>query len=212
MVVAFLKAAKESCLEELKLPEDARIFESRAEGIGQLAAFLCANAQHRYNLYTQYCEEKQWDPETAIAKQETFSHMRGMFRPILVIFERYSDLVSVTTEVAGYLKQFSSVYVLSRYAQIYLMAGLYSDEPPFLWGNELYKCFNTEKLALLFGEKLNRQSLVKLPYDMERLLVKKPANHFLMSYRGELHHLLMPCGELRQEKVKTDDDSIFEDS
>lgn len=55
--------------------------------------------------------------------------MRGMFRPILVIFERYSDLVSVTTEVAGYLKQFSSVYVLSRYAQIYLMAGLYSDEP-----------------------------------------------------------------------------------
>lgn len=131
---------------------------------------------------------------------------------ILVIFERYSDLVSVTTEVAGYLKQFSSVYVLSRYAQIYLMAGLYSDEPPFLWGNELYKCFNTEKLALLFGEKLNRQSLVKLPYDMERLLVKKPANHFLMSYRGELHHLLMPCGELRQEKVKTDDDSIFEDS
>lgn len=212
MVVAFLKAAKESCLEELKLPEDARIFESKAEGIGQLAAFLCANAQHRYNLYTQYCEEKQWDPETAIAKQETFSHMRGMFRPILVIFERYSDLVSVTTEVAGYLKQFSSVYVLSRYAQIYLMAGLYSDEPPFLWGNELYKCFNTEKLALLFGEKLNRQSLVKLPYDMERLLVKKPANHFLMSYRGELHHLLMPCGELRQEKVKTDDDSIFEDS
>lgn len=92
------------------------------------------------------------------------------------------------------------------------MAGCYSDEPPFLWGNELYKCFNTEKLALLFGEKLNRQSLVKLPYDMERLLVKKPANHFLMSYRGELHHLLMPCGELRQEKVKTDDDSIFEDS
>ena len=75
-----------------------------------------------------------------------------------------------------------------------------------------YKCFNTEKLALLFGEKLNRESLVKLPYDMERLLVKKPANHFLMSYRGELHHLLMPCGELRQEKVKTDDDSIFEDS
>ena len=128
-------------------------------------------------------------------------HFRAVFR------SRFRD-----DGGAGYLKQFSSVYVLYRYAQIYLMAGLYSDEPPFLWGNELYKCFNTEKLALLFGEKLNRQSLVKLPYDMERLLVKKPANHFLMSYRGELHHLLMPCGELRQEKVKTDDDSIFEDS
>ena len=80
-----------------------------------------------------------------------------------------------------------------------------------VWGNELYKCFNTGKMTLLFGEKLNKQSLVQLPYDMERLLSKKGGNHFIMSYRGELHHLIMPCGELRKETVKTDDDSIFED-
>lgn len=211
MVVAFLKEAKESCYEELGMAEDARIFTADREGIEQLAAFLCANAQHRYNLYTQYCEEHHWNPETAVAKQEVFSHMRESFRPILVLFERYSDLLSVTMEISGYLAKFSSVYVLARYAQIYLMAGFYSDEPPYLWGNELYKCFNTGKMTLLFGEKLNKQSLVQLPYDMERLLSKKGGNHFIMSYRGELHHLIMPCGELRKETVKTDDDSIFED-
>lgn len=211
MVVAFLKEAKESCYEELGMAEDARIFTADREGIEQLAAFLCANAQHRYNLYTQYCEEHHWNPETAVAKQEVFSHMRESFRPILVLFERYSDLLSVTMEISGYLAKFSSVYVLARYAQIYLMAGFYSDEPPYLWGNELYKCFNTGKMTLLFGEKLNKQSLVQLPYDMERLLSQKDGNHFIMSYRGELHHLIMPCGELRKETVKTDDDSIFED-
>lgn len=69
-----------------------------------------------------------------------------------------------------------------------------------------------QKNGPAFRRKTEPASLVSFPTNMERLLVKKPANHFLMSYRGELHHLLMPCGELRQEKVKTDDDSIFEDS
>lgn len=211
MVIAFLKRKSESCISELELPDDARIFGTDGEGIEQLAAFLLANADHRYKLYEQYCEEHHLDADTAIAKQEVFLHMRDSLRPIFVLFERYSDLAAHATETTGYLSKFSSVYLLAKYCQMYFAALFYEDEPAFLWGGELYKCYNPEKLALLFGGRSDRQRIVQLPYDMEKLLAKKEYNHFAMSYRGELRHLIMPCGEIEKNADITDDDSIFED-
>ena len=136
--------------------------------------------------------------------------MRGSLRPILVIFEKYSDLVMFTTETAGYVSKFSSAYVLAKYCQIYFAASFYSDEPAFLWGSELFKCYNPARLALLFSGRLNKQSIVRLTSDVENALAKKDYNHFIMSYRDELHHLVMPCGEIVKDNSVTDDDSIFE--
>ena len=212
MVLTLLKRKSESCFENLVFPSDARIFAASKEDIEQFATFLLVNVNHRYELYKQYCEKNGLNEETAIEKQDVFLYMRNNFRPIIVFIERYSYLVSFTIENAGFLSKFSSSYILAKYCQIYFVAGFYSDEPTFLWGNDLFKCYNPQKMALLFGTKLDKQYIVRLPYDVEKLLSKKDYNHFIMSYRKELHHMVMPCGEIIVDNEKSDDDSIFEDA
>ena len=135
--------------------------------------------------------------------------MHEQAKPILFVIERYADLCKTTQEVDGLLRVFSSIYLLAKQYQIYIVAGFYPHEESLLLGNKLYDSFQKEKLAMLFGGAYAGQKLLTLPFQIKESDQPGAYNECLMSYRGELHELLMPCGELKRETEDMDTASIF---
>lgn len=211
MIPIFVKRRKESCIGDLTLPEKSKIFETTPEDIENIITLLMANVGHRYNLYEQYCTEHELEPETAIQKSEVFAYTRQNFNPLMVIFEKFSDLVELTMDTSGFLKKLSAVFLLTKYTQIYLFACFYPNEKAFLWGNDVYTCFNQQKNILLFGNDVKRQQLARVPYDMAEKLAKVNYNLCSMQYKNDFHQFIMPCGEISANSVDEDDLPIFEE-
>ena len=65
------------------------------------------------------------------------------------------------------------------------------------------------EMVLLFGGLYNRQGLVELDYQYEKIISSVQYNHGLMQYRGHIYELTMPCGHIEEDVVLPDDASIF---
>ena len=107
------------------------------------------------------------------------------------------------------LNKFAAYFTLASRYQIYMIACAYPGDDKKLSGCELIGYFNTEKMAMLFGGRLDKQPLVALPGEYAKKTEKGPYNRCLMYYRKDLYTLLMPCGELKAERVDEEQLSIF---
>jgi len=209
MEVFFLKNRRDSVLDQLNHIGAAQIFEADAAGIENLYNSVMGKLRERYGVFQAYCDEKHLDAEKEDIYLDAYSYMREKVPPLLVVMERYADLCAATEEMDGLLRVFSVIYLLARRCQIYIVGCFYPDENAILMGNKLYDCFNKEKLCMLFGGSLNRQSLVRVPHNMGSAEKPSEYNRCLMNYRGELYPLLMPCGPKPEEVLLEDDRPIF---
>ena len=209
MAVLFARRREGSCFEELTYAKDVLSYATDAKDTVEMKDILLGKIQQRHARFLKYCEEQGLDPEKKDIHLELFSWMHEQAKPILFVIERYADLCKTTQEVDGLLRVFSSIYLLAKRYQIYIVAGFYPHEESLLLGNKLYDCFQKEKLAMLFGGAYAGQKLLTLPFQIKESDQPGAYNECLMSYRGELHELLMPCGELKRETEDMDTASIF---
>lgn len=211
MGVVFLMRREGSCLERLRHTERLNVFDTTAEGMTRVYQALWVEIKKRREILKAFCEEQGLDYGRSEVYRETFAHMRGQVRPLMVIFESYADACKTAKEEEELQKIYSHIYQWTRRTQIYLAGGFYPDEEGILLTSELYRCFNPDKLVMLFGGSLSRQNLVSLPYELGKIQKPTAYNQCVMHYRGELHTLLMPCGERsRAEEQDEEERSIFE--
>jgi len=210
MAVVFARRIKNSVLGQLDAPEDIHTFEMNKEGVEDFFGLMVGNVAHRYEIFKEYCEAHEEDPNNTNCSAEAFAYMRAQTRPIMVIIESFADLVHMSTEMEGLLSQFSSVCLLAGCCNMYLFSGFYRGDPGFVWGNDLYKCYNPDKLALLFGGMLKDQSIASVPYNWPQYEKPDMPNGCVVQYRDALYPLLMPCGVVESAKADEDEAPIFE--
>lgn len=210
MGVVFLKRRENSCMEQLQHTERLNVFETTVEGATTVYQALWVEMKERRELLKAYCDAHGLDYLKNEVYRETFDYMRNHVRPLLIIFESYADLCRAAKEDEELLKVYSYIYQWTRRTQIYLIGGFYPDEEGVLLTSRLYECFNPEKLTMLFGGSLSRQSLVTLPYELNKVQKQTAYNECIMYYRSELYRMLMPCGVPGKSQIQNEDEcSIF---
>lgn len=181
-----------------------------AGGLTELCKLLSKEIMSRNDVLTEYCTRNGLDSERMDIRDETFDYMRSKVRPLLVIMEGYADLCRQAEDGdENLLKKLAAFFALAARYQIYMIACTYPDDDKKLSGCELINYYNTEKLTMLFGGRLDKQPLLGLPAEYKKNTQRGPYNRCLMYYREDYYALLMPCGELKAEMVDEDKLSIF---
>ncbi len=208
MDVYFMKRTSNSCVDRIQNADDSQklhIYDT--QDALKVSEQLIGELRERFKIFNAFCLEHQIDPMSEGAYKEAFEHMYTSVRPILLVIERYADLCEETKRTDGLLNNYSMLYQLGKYVQIYIAAGFYPSEDDLLV-NKLNSRFNPEKLIMLFGGSLDKQSQIRIPYEMTDK-EKTPYNRCLMHYRGNFYRLMMPCGAPEEEEIPEDDRPIF---
>ena len=192
------------------LTEDAVFLNTDEEGLAKFSSLFSREILRRNKILTEYCVKNGIDPGRMDVRDMTFAYMRRNVRPLLVLMEGYADLCRLAQEGdEKILNKLAAYFTLAGRYQIYMIACTYPDDDKKLSGCELVGYFNKEKMSMLFGGKLDKQPLVALPGEYAKKTEKGPYNRCLMYYRKDLYTLLMPCGELKAERVDEEQLSIF---
>ncbi|MCD7819598.1 MAG: type VII secretion protein EssC [Lachnospiraceae bacterium] len=210
MGILFLRRRENSCFEKLKYTAQVHAYDADEQGISMIYQIALAKIKERNERLQKYCEENNLNPKKQDIHLDVFSYMHANVTPILIILERYADLCEASRNTDGLIGIFSSIYLLARRFQIYIVGCFYPDENAVLTGSKIYDCFNKEKLCMLFGGCLSKQKLVSVPYDMGSTERPSAYNRCVMSYQGAFYPMLMPCGEKKKEVLSEDDRPIFE--
>ena len=193
------------------LTEDAVFLNTDAEGMAKFSSLFSREILRRNKILTEYCAQKGLDPGRMDVRDITFAYMRRNVKPLLVLMEGYADLCRLAQQ--GDVKQLNKIaayFTLAGRYQIYLIACTYPEDDKKLSGCELISYFNKEKMSMLFGGRLDKQTLAALPAAYAKKTEKGPYNRCLMYYRKDFYTLLMPCGELKADRVDEEQLSIFE--
>lgn len=212
--------------------------EGTPEQLTQLVGELNATFQERTAIRKEFCTTHgitNWQSQEAVRQWR--EDMRKKTQPILILFESFAALQTIgDLEIS---KSFETFFHLSVGYNVYFIGCFYPDDEKVLeqakkkrdtvsqeqentekerleiinYGiNTLFKEFNPEKFTMLFGGQFDKQKLLTLPYEYEKIkepVNSKNLNRFLLYYRNKLHMLKMPCGKLQEQKQDKDDESAI---
>ena len=193
------------------LTERAVFLNTDADGLAAFSNLFSREILMRNKILTEYCAQKGIDAGRPDIRDMTFDYMRRNVRPLLVLMEGYADLCRLAEEGnEKLLNKLAAYFTLARRYQIYMIACTYPEDGKKLSGCELTGYYNKEKMYMLFGGRFDEQPLAALPEEHRKKTRIIPYNRCLMYYRKDYYALLMPCGELKAEKIDTEQLSIFE--
>ena len=199
----FLKTEKWK--DDLK---DAQIWNSEKEEITKLWNELADLVKERRELFHGYCDEKEIDLATPGLEKEKEDFMREATRPVIVLMERFLDVCSNKDESAEQI--FTTLFGVLRLNNIYFIGGFYPGDGEVLYSESMAKKFNPDSLIMMFGGQLDKQGLISLPYEYEKMREPGKYNRCLMEYRKKLYALFVPCGLPEEAKQDGDERSIFD--
>ena len=210
MRTIFVKGVERTCVDKLRHLGDAQTLLSDTAGLEELKDTLVKLIQERHPVFHAYCEEHHLNEEKRDVHNDVFSYMREHTEPVFVVLEHFLELCERAGENDGWLRLYSSLFILARRYQIYFLAGFYPEDEAKLRGNKLFGSYNPEKMVMLFGGSITKQRLLDdLPYEISSTKQPTAYNRCLMNYAQSIYALLMPCGELQKEEVSEDDRPIF---
>lgn len=141
-----------------------------------------------------------------IREEKVWEYLYRETVPLLLVIESYAEFCQTLDSISimVYDKLFQNLNGLN----IYILAFFYPDDPEEIKEQYIYSGFNEENI-LLFGGRLDKQSLVKFSQESQEKGKSYPFNTCLMKYRSSYHVLTMPCGEIQQEVPDPDSQDIF---
>ena len=210
VIFVWMRSPDASQFDRLKYTDGVNAFDATPEMVEQIINTLLWHINDRRNVFLQYCQQEGLDPLKQSSLTSAGTYLRSRLTPFFVLFERLVDLTAAPQKVEGLLSGFSSVCELAKFYNIFLIGCIYPDEDQLLIGSKLYSCFNPERLGMLFGGNLKKQRFLTMPYNIGKQDGMDAFNQCIMSYRGDLHPLMMPCGVLEKEILPEDDRPIFE--
>ena len=211
VVFVLMRTPSDSRFKHLRYTDGDGITVLDAEpiGVGNIVQTLVHVIAERRKVFLQYCERENLDPDKPSSLQTADDYLRSELKPLIVLFERLSDIIVANRDAKNLEDSFIFVFEQASHYQIYLIGCVYPDESSLLRGSSLYARFNPDCLVMLFGGNLKKQSILSVPYNMGSQDRKDDFNRCYMAYRGELHPMLMPCGIPEKEILPEDDRPIF---
>lgn len=209
-----IKKSAQSCFDltsekriESQYYENAKLINPDSESIVQTWQELVEELVRRKELLIAYCKEKGLDAKRKDIYKDTFTYMRENTFPIVVVFESFAEICEMIDESSESV--FCEIFKLSRQYNTFIFGCFYPGEGAKLIGSKLYEGFNQDKMTMLFGGQLDKQTLAVLPREYASNGTVESYNKCIMKYRDDFYPILMPCGEVYVEKIDEDDLSIF---
>ena len=205
MDVWFFKCRSESVLGDLDIPEEhIRVLGTDNASLTALWQELAAEFGRRKTVLEQVAEQ-EGVPEGDGA--EAFRLLQTHTRPILLWIESMEEFSSGADGMTSLM--FSRLFQAGPQRNVYTAACFAPNHTSDEDAGVLYQNFSLSGDALLFGGQYARQNLCDIPDSAQGATQMLPLNRCLMRYRGGVYPLVMPCGELNEEPVDEDAQSIF---
>ena len=205
MDVWFFKCRSESVLGDLDIPEEhIRVLGTDNASLTALWQELAAEFGRRKTVLEQVAEQ-EGVPEGDGA--EAFRLLQTHTRPVLLWIESMEEFSSGADGMTSLM--FSRLFQAGPQRNVYTAACFAPNHTSDEDAGVLYQNFSLSGDALLFGGQYARQNLCDIPDSAQGATQMLPLNRCLMRYRGGVYPLVMPCGELNEEPVDEDAQSIF---
>ena len=205
MDVWFFKCRSEGVLGDLDIPEEhIRVLGTDNASLTALWQELAAEFGRRKTVLEQVAEQ-EGVPEGDGA--EVFRLLQTHTRPILLWIESMEEFSSGADGMTSLM--FSRLFQAGPQRNVYTAACFAPNHTSDEDAGVLYQNFSLSGDALLFGGQYARQNLCDIPDSAQGATQMLPLNRCLMRYRGGVYSLVMPCGELNEEPVDEDAQSIF---
>ena len=218
MEITVIKREENSCFETDKsnhinkdLLELIEVISTDSESIITYWKKLAETILERNEKLKRYCDSKKIDMQQENLHREVFSYMRESVTPICIVIEEFSEFCKYMDPVSS--KVFCKLFKMARLCQVYII-GCFYPESTFYVSDILYKAFSDEKIALLFGGRLDMQDLCELPKEYSLAYEIGAYDRCVVNYRENYYSLYMPCMPLTVEKEgieELDDKDIFKD-
>lgn len=167
-------------------------------------ALLNQMSAQREFLESYYKENKLKAGPNSFAK--AFNALYENTTPILLLIENVAEFCSSLSVIA--LMAYEELFSKIGQRNVYVVGCFEADDLGENLNNSLVALFSRGNLLLL-GGKLDKQGLHSLPVELLSLN-KAPYNVGIMRYRENDYPILMPCGEIVEEKeTEADMESIF---
>ena len=213
MDIYFVKRDNESVVDDFEskkfvtpvLSRCARVLSCSPEDLSALSALLVDEIKRRNVFRDAYCEQQGIPESTPGRSKLAEKYIRANSRPLLVLFESFSDLCAAELDEAQ--TGIYSVFFDQMFGyNIYFAACFYPEDDSSFSGSDLIKCYNRAGLLLLFGGCFNQYSGSKLPFQMSKMDRKEPdLSQFIMQYQSEYYSMTMPGLQLFASEEDPDD-------
>ena len=209
MSLVMLQSKNGTHLDHWKEKDRVFSFAGDEEGITKVQQLMYAVISKREPILQEFCTANSTTPESADIEQQSFSWMREHVKPTLLVIERFADLCVTTPDADELVAKYGLIFQLAKRYQIYIIGGFYPGDSSAVITNQIFQRFNPQKMCMLFGGMLSGQCLLKGLSSMGENDKASAYNRCIMSYRGDIHKLMMPCGELKEKVLPEDDRPIF---
>lgn len=161
----------------------------------------------RKELRRTYCEQNGLDIDSPGTAEQCFAYMRQNTRPLLLLIENHAEFTHAADDVSAMV--YDKIFRVLDGLNVYAVSFFFPDDSEEDRRKILYFGFNVNGIAMLFGGRLDEQSIVLLDDDEAQTQKDAAYNECLMQYRSGLYPLIMPCRVTEEESVDTDSRNIF---
>ncbi len=212
MLLFAVKRKNNSCLEQCIDTQFSdgndfiKLFSLDDISMGELQSILVKEVSARNALIQEYCAEIGIEGEPKAIYRQTFSMLCKKTRPIMLLIENFADFSMAINSVNSII--YDRIFQVAQRRNIYVVSCFEPDDNKRTNNKLLYSGFNQEKNVLLLGGQFDKQQFCVLPKTegLDKIL---QFNVGLLCYQDRFHPIIMPCGELPQEEIDKDEQSIF---
>lgn len=201
-----LLEAKSSTMMRMKNRNKLRRISCKKESTEAYLSELTDELLARRKIYLDFCEKEGLAPGLSRSGLAAHSYMEEKTGAILILIERFVDFMNFMENQASTIAQ---IFQIAKRCNVYFIGGFYAKDAEKVIGNEAFKRFLQDEMALLFGGCFDQAGLIR-GLAPEFLNIKKeiPYNRFVFQYRGEVYSMQMPCGILQSAYLDEDDKPV----
>ena len=201
-----LLEAKSSTMMRMKNRNKLRRISCKKESTEAYLSELTDELLARRKIYLDFCEKEGLAPGLSRSGLAAHSYMEEKTGAILILIERFVDFMNFMENQASTIAQ---IFQIAKRCNVYFIGGFYPKDTEKVIGNEAFKRFLQDEMALLFGGCFDQAGLIR-GLAPEFLNIKKeiPYNRFVFQYRGEVYSMQMPCGILQSAYLDEDDKPV----
>lgn len=183
----------------------ARTFNLSTASLAQFRGVLVEESTARNQLIQSYCAENNIAGEPIEGYRQTYAYIRNNTAPIMLFFESFADFCASLDLFSSIV--FDKIFSTAQSRNIYVVACFEPEDYKQITSSTVYFGFNSEGNILLFGGQFDKQKIYPLESTAASNMLQFNAG--IMHYQGQLHPIIMPCGELPTDEKYEDEESIF---
>lgn len=208
MVLWVVKRKENSCFSNDSIqgiPSSTKLFDLEEDSLTDLCNLLTHEIISRKKLMEAYCECNGLDKSAEDIYKVTFSYLRSNTTPVMLLFENFADFCCAIGDILSEIYKKSFIFTQKR--NIYVVAAFEPEDYTRPKRRSVYDNFNPDGNILLLGGQFDKQALCTISNTDAKSTL--PYNTGIMYYRHQYYPILMPCGELTENDVDEDEESIF---